>query len=469
MKKPLQVPMRRPSTSDDPKFGKTTRRIELMGLSKILPAKKNVKAHDVGAINDSLSRFGYVEAIALDERTERLIAGHGRVDTLKAMRKDKQKPPPGVEVAGDGEWLIPVQRGWASADDDEAIAYLIASNRTPELGGWDQAALNPMLIRLAKAGADALKGTGFDRDDVDRILTEARKNKGQTDPDDVPVLPLKPWVKTGDLFQCGDHRLLCGDSTSVDDVARLMVGKEIDAFFTSPPYNVGVDYKNGESDTLDPVAYANFVGKIASTWSTHLGQGRPFIWNIGVTPNTQPFEQGKRIEAAGLLFHRQFIWKKVGVPIPMWYHTQRDPRARYCSSNRVHEVVWVFSKGELEVGAAVALVDELEHDVFSVQQTLASVDLPAGDHLVGSGIVNLERRHKKAHPAPFPVKLPQLFLGAYAATGERVADPFMGSGTTMIAAETLGRAAYGMELEPRFVQLAVERWEKFTGEKATKL
>ncbi len=445
-----------------------TRRIEYMPLQEIKAAKKNVKAHDVGALNASFSRFGYVEAIALDERTQRLIAGHGRVATLKAMLKDAQPPPPGVKVEGDA-WMVPVQRGWASADDDEAIGYLIASNRTPELGGWDVEARDEALIKLAKAGEEALRGTGYDAGDVDRIMTELRKNQGQVDPDEVPALPSKPWVKTGDLFQLGQHRLLCGDSTDPSDVARLLDGAQLDTLFTSPPYNVGVDYKNASTDQMDPKTYVDFIARIAKAWAPQIGAGRPFIWNIGVTPNTQAFRQGLAIEAAGLIFHRQFIWKKVGVPIPMWYHTERDPRARYCSSNRVHEVVWVFSQGELEVGAAVALVEDLEHDVFSVQQTLASVDLPAGDHLVGSGIVNLERRHKKAHPAPFPVKLPQLFLGAYAATGERVADPFMGSGTTLIAAETLGRIAYGMELEPRFVQLAIDRWEKFTNQKAAKL
>lgn len=147
----------------------TERRIEYMPLSKVLPAKRNVKGHDIGLLSQSVTRFGYADAVVIDERTGRLVAGHGRVETLVALKARGGAPPDGVTVDA-GEWLMPVQRGWASANDTEAEAFLVASNKTVEAGGWDEVALLEMMTSLAAQGADALVGTGFDGDDVDQMM-----------------------------------------------------------------------------------------------------------------------------------------------------------------------------------------------------------------------------------------------------------------------------------------------------------
>lgn len=161
----------------------TPRRIEYVRLADIKSAVRNVKAHDVGELTQSIRRFGFNDAVVVDDRTGRLLAGHGRVDALRAMHKeDAQRHPAGVRVKGEGatpEWLVPVQRGWASRDDTEAEAFIVAANRLVELGGWDEPGLEAVLADLARDGA--LEGTGYDGDDVDRLLNHPAIVNGTTD------------------------------------------------------------------------------------------------------------------------------------------------------------------------------------------------------------------------------------------------------------------------------------------------
>lgn len=148
-----------------------TRRIEYSPIEAIVPADTNPKSHDLPLLEDSVTRWGYVEPIVLDERTGKLVAGHGRLDTLTAMKAKEMAPPDGVDVAEDGGWLVPVIRGWASKDDKEAQAYLLASNRITEKGGWDKQSLVDVLQGLE----DNLAGVGFDRGDVDDLLAKLQE------------------------------------------------------------------------------------------------------------------------------------------------------------------------------------------------------------------------------------------------------------------------------------------------------
>src|SRR4051794_2455380 len=121
--------------------------MEVVPLDDLLnrPALVNPKKHATESIRDSVTRHGFVEAPTIDERTGRLVAGHGRLDDLKARRDGGEEPPEGVELADDGTWLVPVQRGWASTSDDAASAYVIASNKLVEAGGWDESMLAEMM------------------------------------------------------------------------------------------------------------------------------------------------------------------------------------------------------------------------------------------------------------------------------------------------------------------------------------
>lgn len=264
------------------------RRIELLDVDALVPAVRNPKDHDLGELMTSIERFGFVDAVVLDERTGRLVAGHGRVEALQAMRKDKRAVPAGVTESGE-RWLLPVQRGWASRDDREAEAFIVASNRLVEVGGWDEGRLSALLGDLAKDGEAALAGVGFDASDVSEMLARLEAGAAQrlTDPDDVPETA--PAVaQVGDVFVLGRHRLMCGDSTSKEHVARLLGGAVPHLMVTDPPYGVAydpewrneVDRKNGQpygaravglvtnDDRCDwTEAFRLFPGERASPWS----------------------------------------------------------------------------------------------------------------------------------------------------------------------------------------------------------
>jgi len=147
--------------------GAMARTLEYLPIDKLVEADRNPKRHDQATLGASITRFGYIEPIVLDERTGKLVAGHGRLAQLRQRRTAGEAPPEGVEVDADGNWLAPVVRGWGSRDDAEAEAYLLASNRTTELGGWD-----PDLLADALEAATDLTGIGWDDDDLRQLLAE---------------------------------------------------------------------------------------------------------------------------------------------------------------------------------------------------------------------------------------------------------------------------------------------------------
>jgi len=165
----------------------TARHIEYMALDEVPRAERNPRQHDVDQIRLSLATFGCTVAGILDERTGRLVAGHGRLAALEAMRADGDPPPKGVEADKDGRWRVPIVRGWASQDDEEAEAYLLADNRITERGGWDDPLLAQILDGLASHSIDLLVAAGYDADDLDDVVAAAGE---------VPVLPPAPTSAT---------------------------------------------------------------------------------------------------------------------------------------------------------------------------------------------------------------------------------------------------------------------------------
>lgn len=145
------------------------RTMDYVPLDDVLPALVNPKGHAETEIAHSVSRFGFVEPIVRDERTGRLVSGHGRINELRRRRESGEPPPDGVEVDEQGRWLAPVVGGWSSRDDEEAQAYLLAANQLTIAGGWDNRDLSTVLSTLTET-AEGLVGTGFVQDDLDRVL-----------------------------------------------------------------------------------------------------------------------------------------------------------------------------------------------------------------------------------------------------------------------------------------------------------
>jgi hypothetical protein len=150
----------------------TTRRLDYMPLDDLPEALRNAKVHDLPQIRRTIARFGYTTPVILDERTGRLVAGHGRRIVLMGMRDDGDTPPNGIELTDDGRWLVPVVRGWTSHSDAEAEALGIADNRLSELGGWEDRLLTEMLEELLDQAPELLAATGYSTDDVDRMLAD---------------------------------------------------------------------------------------------------------------------------------------------------------------------------------------------------------------------------------------------------------------------------------------------------------
>ena len=203
----------------------TTRRIEQMPLAEIAPAARNPKEHDDAGIRRSIERFGVAELVLLDERTGRLVAGHGRIKALADMEHDPRvaTPPDGVVVAEDGSWTVPVVRGWASRSDAEAEAYLVASNRLTENGGWDNRGLGELLEELAEQ--QLLEVTGFSEEDLEKLLADATGDplaeEGDAEEDDLP----QSW---GVIVQCRNEaeqaEMLMRFSEEGLNVRALVVG-----------------------------------------------------------------------------------------------------------------------------------------------------------------------------------------------------------------------------------------------------
>lgn len=207
----------------------TRHEITYQPLDQLQPHPANPKDHDVGAVISSIHRFGIAGPIIVDQRTGYILAGHGRVKALKAIRDDGGTPPEGVTVADDpdnaGEWVVPVMDSWASRTDYDAHAAMIALNRTTELGGWDQTALVDLLEQLAEYD-DGLDGVGYDGDDLDTLKAQLAyldepDNESELDSDESEriglalldvTLPDPSHTPTeGDMYKLGDHLLAVAD------------------------------------------------------------------------------------------------------------------------------------------------------------------------------------------------------------------------------------------------------------------
>jgi DNA modification methylase len=264
-------------------------------------------------------------------------------------------------------------------------------------------------------------------------------------------------VKPGDLWQIGEHRLLCGDSTKKEDVGRVMGGSKSDFLVTSPPYNVGVEYAIHDDTQAPWDDYKTFLEQVLDVILPTLKDGRAIAWNIGTLPKTHHVRQHLLLEERySLTYYRQMVWKKVGVPVPLWYNTKNDPRARRFTPNYQHEVVLIFTKGKLEIGDPTGIDDLCTNDVFEFGQQFATTDIPSGNTRTGAQS-NLSRSSCKAHPAAFPVRIPSMFMMHLSAPGEIVIEPFCGSGSTMVACQNLNRKCRGIEISPDYCAVILQR------------
>lgn len=418
------------------------RRIEYLPLASLKAHPRNPKDHDIGEISKSIQRFGFLDAVIIDERTGQLVSGHGRVEALRALHRQNQHqvptgigPPP---IGKDGDWYVPVQRGWASKDDTEAEAFIIAANRLVEIGGYNDENLEAILLDLAKAGDAALAGIGYDAQDIEKLLNEAtRASLGLTDPNDVE-LPSKTWVKRGDVFGLGKHRIMCGDSTKQVDFDRLVDSHAFDLCWTDPPYGVNYATKAGKvhNDDADGLE-ALLRGAFANVFSA-LRPGAFIYVAHPVGRNAMTFSA--EFVRAGFEYRQGLVWVKDAFVLGHSdYHYE-------------HELILYGMKPGNEGGRRGRGGKGWYGD--NSQTSVLRFNKP---------------KRSDEHPTTKPIELVEACLKNSSAPGHLVLEPFSGSGTTLLACERLKRVCYAMEFDPTYCQAAIERWEKFTGEKHEKL
>ena len=372
------------------------------------PRKNSAAVDKVAA---SIKEYGWQQPIVVDKENV-IIAGHTRLLAAQKLGMDK----------------VPVHV--ADLSDAQAKAYRLADNRISEDADWDIDLLGLELRELDDLGFD-LDLTGFDNTELANLLIDP--DLGETDEDAVPEPPEEPISNPGDLWILGEHRLLCGDSTNLEDVERLMDGNRPELLVTDPPYGVNYDANwRNEAKRPDGTPYgASALGKVNNddradwTEAYRLWDGNvAYVWHAG----THSHLVGIGLADCGLVLRNLIIWGK---------NQHAISRGNY---HHKHEPCWyAVRKGE----SAGWIGDRS-------QTTLWEIDKP--------------RKSETGHSTQKPIECMETPLKNHLGN---VYDPFLGSGTTIIAAERLGRKCYGMELDPKYCDVIVKRWEQYTSEQAT--
>jgi len=398
-------------------------RVVMTRVGDLTPYARNARTHSdeqVAQIAASIKEFGWTNPILVDGE-KGLIAGHGR---LAAARKLGMEEVPVIELT--------------HLSETQKKALILADNKLALNAGWDAELLNLELEELELEGVD-LNLVGFGEEERDALRPEV-VNEGLTDEDAVPETPEEPITKPGDIWILGKHRLMCGDSTSVDAVDKLMNGDKADLTFTSPPYNANTKagdgdiftskkskklYADGYSDNLPSSEYVDFDKSVLEICFA-VTDGFIF-WNVSYNANSR-FEYIQQITDRLPYLIEQICWKKTST-IPFKGSMMRD-----------WEPIYLFSTN----GELLGLQDVVSN-FWSISNTNSQAE---------------------NHKACFPVDLPAKGISIVRKKTGSVFEPFGGSGTTLIAAEKSGRIAYLMELDPKYCDVIVKRWEEFTGQKA---
>jgi DNA modification methylase len=384
-------------------------KVERRAVDALVPYARNARTHSpaqVDQIAASICEWGWTNPILLAEDGT-IIAGHGRV---LAARKLKLADVP-----------VMVAQGWSEA---QKRAYAIADNKLALNAGWDEATLALEFADLAGLRFD-LDLIGFSEEE--RTTLGEGAFQGLTDPDEVPDLPAQAVSEAGDVWVLGRHRLLCGDSTQASDVECVLAGVQPHLMVTDPPYGVdydpawraraGVNQNNGKLGRVANdsrcdwrEAWALFPGHVAYVW--HAGRYASAVQDS--------------LQAAGFDIRSQIIWAKERFALSRGhYHWQ-------------HEPCWYAVRGSTAHWAG----DRKQSTLWPI---------------------NAREDKGMGHGTQKPVECMKRPIENNSSPGQVIYEPFSGSGTTIIAAEMAARACYAIELEPAYVDVAVQRWERFTG------
>ncbi len=393
-------------------------KIEQWPTAKLLPYARNARTHSeeqVAQIAASIAEFGFTNPI-LAGSDGIIVAGHGR---LAAAQKLGLEIVPVVVL----DHLTPTQRR----------ALVIADNRIAENAGWDDAMLRIELEALMGEGFD-LDITGFDADALAELIAgDEPDNEGQTDEDAVPEFSETPIARPGDVWIMGPHRLLCGDATLATSYDALLQGAPVDMVFTDPPYNV--NYANSAKDKMR--------GKDRAILNDNLGDG---FYNFLLAALTQ------------MVAHC-----RGGIYVAMSSSELDVLQAAFRAAGGKWSTFIIWAKNTFTLGRADY---QRQYEPILYGWPEGAQRHWCGDRDQGD-VWNIKKPQKNdLHPTMKPVELVERAIRNSSRPGNVVLDPFGGSGTTLIAAEKSGRVARLIELDPKYVDVIVRRWEEFTGQQA---
>jgi DNA modification methylase len=394
-------------------------------LESLKPYPSNPRNGDIELIADSLRHHGQYRALVVQRSTNRVLAGN---HTLHALHE-----------TGATEALVHMR----DVDDEEAARINLVDNRANDVAKYDDGLLAELLQSLPD-----LEGTGFDDRALDDLLTRlGQGNPIIGDPDDVPDPPETPVTKLGDLWLLGEHRLLCGDATSSEDVARLMGGSKAVLMATDPPYGVSLDHTWRDAVGLNqtdrlPGSKTNRLagaakGVVANDdrrdWTAALELADvdvALVWHGAIFAG----EAADNLTAAGFDVLQEIIWNKpIHVLGRSYYHWKHE--AAWFARRHGRSVPWLVGR-----------------DQVTVWDEASPKHIMSGSH-----------DEKTEHPTQKPVAIYTRPIENHVTRGAGVYDPFAGSGTALIAAHQLGRIAYLMEIDPTYCDVICTRFENATG------
>lgn len=415
-------------------------------LDEVLRWPKNPKAHDFKELEESLKRWGYTEAVLRDTTSGMIVAGNGRIELLESLYKAGATRPEFIDVDAQGRWLVPVtSRPFRS--EDEAVAYLLASNEIGRRAGWDAGLLHETASRLLSRGV-SFKGTGFD---PEALMKAARAALPASTPPPAPAdngidesrpQPVAdPVTRTGDVWICGSHRVLCADSFDPETPGKLLAGKKPAMVATDPPYAI---------------------------FGSSTGIGRDIADDRMIVPF---FESVLKLCRVLPYFAHAYVncdWRSW----PAFCYAAR--RTAFTVKNCL-----IWDKGDGGLGSMYGGCHEFVGFVVPEPPPLATSMRGKGSKETITGHRTVMRPNilrfprvtgdERLHNAAKPKEMIREFIRNSSDPGEIVVDFFGGSGTTLVAAEAEGRACYIVEEAPGWVEVIVRRWERLTGKTAERI
>jgi len=388
--------------------------IILQEINKLIPYHNNPRKNQaVDKVASSIKEFGWQQPIVVDEQNV-IVVGHTRYQA--ALKLGLKEVPTHIAKG---------------LTESQIKAYRLLDNRANQDALWDDEMLKIEIKGLEELNAD-LNLTGFTADELNKLLFE--ENKGLTDEDEIPELSEETVCKLGDIWQLGKHKLICGDSTILNNYEKLFNENKADLLITDPPYNVDYEGKTKDkltiqNDSKNDDDFLQFLTDAFNNCAIHLKLGCSFyIFHS----DWYGLEFRQSIKNSDLELKQNLIWAKNSMVMGRQdYQWQHEP------------CLYGWKRGA-------------SHSWYSdrKQTTIIKYDRPS---------------KSKLHPTMKPVGLVEYLIKNSSKQEDIILDPFLGSGTTIIACEKQSRICYGLELDPRYADVIINRWQNFTGQKAEKI